>query len=337
MILSKQMNRQIKQSISTLAKLVLAAAIIAWLVKKDLIDFSVFQILLTPTWFLTCFGLIGITMALGSYRWQILLKTQGFDIAFVEVFKLTLIGIFFNFAIPGGVGGDLVKGFYLVKDHPERRLVAAMTVLMDRVIGLFAMVIMPATVMLFDLERVFSDHTLTLIFLSIMGLLLTFVLSFGVAFSPTCYSWIENSRRLKRIPAFSKIFLIYSAIHQYGKKQKAFWSTVFLSILAQCFSITMIWVVGQAMNLQWIPLHVYFFATTVGFIVTAVPISPAGVGIGQAAFLFLFNAYLGQKTNLGPTAVTALQMMNLLYGLGGAFFYMRWKKHAPQSVCVEGL
>ncbi|NJL25268.1 MAG: hypothetical protein HC902_08875, partial [Calothrix sp. SM1_5_4] len=37
-------------------------------------------------------------------------------------FSLYLIGIFFNFALPGSVGGDVVRGYYLVADHPERRM-----------------------------------------------------------------------------------------------------------------------------------------------------------------------------------------------------------------------
>jgi hypothetical protein len=56
------------------------------------------------------------------------------------------------------------------------------------------------------------------------------------------------------------------------------------------------------------------------------PIAPAGIGVGQVAFLFLFKFYLGKETPLGPTAATAMQVFSFAWGLVGAIFYLQRKK-----------
>jgi uncharacterized membrane protein YbhN (UPF0104 family) len=88
-------------------------------------------------------------------------------------------------------------------------------------------------------------------------------------------------------------------------------------------------VCGAAMGMIDVPWQAYFFVVPVGSMITAIPISPAGVGVGQAAFDALFNLYLGYNSHLGASVVTVQQMMMLLFGLIGAYFYVRRKKVEP--------
>jgi hypothetical protein len=71
-----------------------------------------------------------------------------------------------------------------------------------------------------------------------------------------------------------------------------------------------------------LPLPAFFFVAPLGFVLSAIPISPAGIGLGQAAFFFLFNAYLGQKTSIGPTCITVLQFATFCLSLFGLVFYI---------------
>ncbi|MNU01394.1 hypothetical protein D3C72_2447830 [compost metagenome] len=70
---------------------------------------------------------------------------------------------------------------------------------------------------------------------------------------------------------------------------------------------------------------------------TAIPISPAGVGVGQAAFYFLFNVYTGTETELGPTVITAYQVGMFVLSLWGAFFYLRRKEKLPDNQETQSL
>ena len=48
---------------------------------------------------------------LGPIRWQLLLRAQGIKLSMGRTAQLTLIGNFFNIALPGAVSGDFVKAF----------------------------------------------------------------------------------------------------------------------------------------------------------------------------------------------------------------------------------
>jgi hypothetical protein len=63
-----------------------------------------------------------------------------------------------------------------------------------------------------------------------------------------------------------------------------------------------------------------------GFLVTAVPIAPAGVGVGQVAFHYLFQTYLDRPTTFGTTAITAFQLTLVCWAVVGAVLYLRRRK-----------
>jgi hypothetical protein len=82
--------------------------------------------------------------------------------------------------------------------------------------------------------------------------------------------------------------------------------------------------VGEALGVS-IPLTAYLFCIPLGFVATALPIAPAGVGVGQIAFLFLFHAYAPESRDMGAAAITAFQMAMLAWGAVGAVFYVKYK------------
>src|SRR4051812_47291945 len=66
-----------------------------------------------PFWLVLGMTAYCVVEILGALRWQILLRLQGVVLSWSRVFALVMIGLFFNFLIPGGTGGDVVKIFYL--------------------------------------------------------------------------------------------------------------------------------------------------------------------------------------------------------------------------------
>jgi len=81
------------------------------------------------------------SQALSSVRIIFLLKIVDIRLRWISSFKLTMIGNFFNMVIPGTVGGDIVKGFYLAKSEEIYRGRSSGIVIIDRVIGLLALLL----------------------------------------------------------------------------------------------------------------------------------------------------------------------------------------------------
>src|SRR4051812_34437121 len=62
-----------------------------------------------------------IALGLGVLRWQWLLRVQGIELPLLRTFEFSLIGNFFNIALPGAVSGDLVKAFYIGREVEGKR------------------------------------------------------------------------------------------------------------------------------------------------------------------------------------------------------------------------
>jgi len=77
---------------------------------------------------------------LQTARWLVLLRAAGIDPGFRKAFRLVMVGCFFNYCAPGTTGGDVAKGWYAAKGS-GRAAVAAMTVLVDRIVGLMGLLV----------------------------------------------------------------------------------------------------------------------------------------------------------------------------------------------------
>src|SRR5437868_1630192 len=214
------MHKKAKNILIQTLKITFSVGLIYWLVQSGKLNFKALAKLLSPEYLIPGLLLVGANMYLTSERWRILLQTQSHHLKSWSTFKLTMIGIFFNFAVPGGVGGDIVKAFYFTKDHPESKMAAATSVLMDRVLGLYAMILMALMAMLFDLERIQANGSLHLLFLAIVALFTCATLAFALVFSQKIYDSGSAKRLLEKLPLHSKTVRIYESIHLYGRSYK---------------------------------------------------------------------------------------------------------------------
>lgn len=322
-------NTKLKDTLVQILKIGFSLGLIFWLIHSGKLDLSKLSVLLSPL------GVsVGLLLALGnliltSERWRLLVRSQGGHLKSTTAFRLTLIGIFFNFSMPGGVGGDLIKGYYFDKENPGKRALVITSVLFDRVLGLFSMVLMAVSVLYYDFAHVSKNETLLKLFYFFNCIFVAFVVGLGLVFSKKLHQSGVIHRMLNHLPLAEKFHKLYENLNVYGKSFRVNLYTVLISLVSQTFSVLFLYFVGILAGFTEVPLKTYFLVAPLGFMITAIPISPAGIGMGQAAFLYLFNLYLGQETSLGPTVITAQQMTQLIFGMAGAFFYLAYKKKQP--------
>ena len=90
-------------------------------------------------WLLAGVFAYGAVEILGAIQWQLLLRIQGFRLPWLQATSISLSG-FFTLFTPGLIAGDAVQILYLVKAKPERKAGAVLVVVMDRILGLLALV-----------------------------------------------------------------------------------------------------------------------------------------------------------------------------------------------------
>ena len=312
------------QVAKTVLKVLLAIALLGWLVKKGVLDIDSLKLVATPSLILLCLGIVGLQIFVNNYRWLALMRAQGFESTIKRTMPLSLIGMFFNFAMPGGVGGDVVKGFYLLKQHPEKKFAAAVSIFMDRLIGFFVMIATAFVALFANYEEVATSPQLKSVAFGVSALFACFILFFAISFSPL------NVEFLEKLPAGKKIRALYEVLHSYRHNPKGLSIAVLMSVFNQLLLVAFIATIGHQLG-EDIPLSVYFFLVPIGTVAQALPISPGGIGVGQAALLFLFKLHLHRESPLGPVSVTATQIASLAWGLVGAFFYLRMSHQKPKA------
>lgn len=85
-----------------------------------------------------------------ALRWQIFLRQQEIELPFATTLSLTWGGQFFNSFMPGSTGGDLVKIYQLCRIAPQRKAVAAASVIADRISALIALLTLATVALMID-------------------------------------------------------------------------------------------------------------------------------------------------------------------------------------------
>ncbi len=342
------MKKKLKAVIPSLLKLVIAVGLMTWLFNNGMLDVTFLFETITVKGGVICAFFVFLQLVLNNWRWKILLDSKGIILSFKEVFRLTLIGQFFNFAVPGGVGGDVIKGYYIIKKYPQHKINAGMTVLIDRVFGLVAMLLLALGVMFYQWNHIWKTGEMTVFFWGVLGLLVAILLFSGLGFSNWVYRYLESTilkknvienggNKLKSKYWINRFCRLLMAFHLYGKNPRVISMGVLLSLLSQlCPVIFAFYLGGELMgeNLAeslaegsgaHFPLFVYLFAMPLALLATTLPLAPAGIGVGQAAIYFLIKHQTGVESDVGPNIMTLFQMMSLMWGLLGAVFYVKMK------------
>ena len=142
------------------AKLLLAGGLIAYLLHTGDIDPRRLSEIENWAWVALAQVLVLGILLFTSLRWYLILREQGIHYRFREIFELGTIGFFFNQFVPGSVGGDLMKAYYIVVENPRHRTAGVTTVFLDRVVGLLVLICIAGIAILFNREIISRDSDL---------------------------------------------------------------------------------------------------------------------------------------------------------------------------------
>lgn len=325
---------KLKSIIRATLKFLFGFGLIAWMIINGMLDLSSLSILAKPAYFIISIILVFLVIIINNIRWTLLLKTKKFQLTSRQTFPLTLIGVFFNFALPSGVGGDVVKGYYLLKECSGRKTIAATTLLMDRLIGMYGMVLVSVTIIFMEYSIIRSSPELHILSIAVIGLFFLMSVFFAMAFSASIKNHSFINFLFNSVPGGSILQNIYDSIHSYRNNPIVLIQALTLSFFTQFVIIFFVWFFAGITEAPEVPFTVYLFIVPLGLISTALPITPAGVGVGQAALYYLYKLYTGIDSQIGPNAFTAFQIILLCWGLVGAYFYVTRKNSVSKEQLI---
>ena len=281
--------------IVNLLKFALIAGILYYLIVSDRLNFErLFLFGEHPRMLFTLLAvLVFWIVPLTALRWWLLLRAIGLEVLFSRANLLTWIGNFFNTALPGAVSGDVVKGYYIIRSQrKEGKTPAFTTVLIDRFVGLFGLIVMAFFALIFNLNFIAGQSALFPLVWIISGLFAGTILFYAIVVFPFKEGKDPFIRLLKNLPGQKLSVKVYRAFKTYQHQKLTLIVTLLMSIAIHSSIAFLFFQIAQMLGVKELSLATQFFIMPIGLIVVALPIAPGGVGVGHLAFGELYR-YVG--------------------------------------------
>lgn len=246
--------------------------------------------LVSTTWLLPWLAMLTIFgAAIESKRLGFLFRAQGMPLSFVQGYRVVAIGALFNFCIPGGTGGDVMKLYYLAADKRGRRVEIATVLFVDRAVALFCMLCLVVALALLDGRLVWDSPLIG--GLALVAVLVAIGLLVGgvVACSTTLRASRWYSYLMARLPLRRYLARAADALHVFRKNTAALARAAALSFVGHLALLGVFVAAGRVIMPNAPALAVCFLAL-LGLLANALPITPGGLGVGEAAFEGLFRS-----------------------------------------------
>lgn len=255
----------------------------------------------TKLWiFFLVFLIYLINVFVTTKRWSIFLLMP---FRYSRLVSLSLIGYFFNTFLPGRLGGDMVKTYYIYRDT-GKSIISISSVFLDRYMGFCAMIII--TVISFIAGYPYFRNTG--IGIVIAGAVILFS-------SASFILWNLNWGKIKWVGSF------YPHIAAYRKKKGVILVGFFYSLIVQIVSIAGVYLLSVAIGLT-VPIIYFFIFVPIINAVSTIPFTVAGLGVREISFATLFNIFFAelgvssdQAISISLLYFTSMLMVNLIGGI----------------------
>ena len=241
--------------------------------------------------------------AVGAIRFRILSAIIR-KIPFVEILKQYFVASLFNNFLPTSLGGDGVR-FVMASDCGLSKSEAGVLILLERVIGFYALVTISMTSALFWSPPPNVFTLVIWLFVLYSGLMtILFFDVFGLARRTT-------NRHLEALRV---------AFARCQRKHVALTATFALSLLYQFISVSVSYYVATAIGVK---LSITVFLTFVPLVwcFTMIPISLGGIGLREVSFAYLFSLVgIPKEDSLIVSLATYLTLV--ISGTIGAVFLL---------------
>ncbi len=315
-------------------KAAIAAALVVWLVRGESLSADL------PARMADAPGRAGLVvlvlllpLPLVAWRWRMLLGVVGVRLPFAFVCRLVAIGVFSGVFLPGGVGGDVVRLFYVAKAAPGRGVTAAATLLIDRLLGLGGLLVVALGVFVWQmaagsLPPILQQYGLAVLVVTVAGLaavagLMLFLGRSALAGVP------EATGRLGRLRGLFAAAAKDVALFRHALPTLA--GGMVISIMGQAFTIAAVIVTASIFAAQGVGALDYALATPLAILANQVPLTPGGLGVGEGAFAQICRLLAPDGQAPFATIFLTFRGFGLIAALIGGIAWLTRDRQVPMS------
>ena len=316
-----------RDKLTTALKIVISLALIA--LAFYMVDLRAVALQLRraqPIYFVLALLLYMLAIVVNGAKWQVLLRAQGVLVPFAAVLRFIFTGFFFNNFLPANVGGDVMRGFSLAR-YTDRSADAAVSVIVDRVIGLMAY--MTTAVIAAIIAVNFSGHTeLQQVEWVAIVALAALAMGFGVLLSRRLRALIARIFQIRFLAPLAPLWgRISEAFGAYRFRYRALLAAFGIALIGIVCTTLVNWLLSRSMGGLMSFEAIALFNPLIA-LVLMVPISIGGIGVSQTAYPFFFGL-AGVPADHALAVSILMQAIMFLGSLPGGVLWLIGKRQQP--------
>ncbi len=299
------MARTINRILLLILKLSISSALLYFVLSKAGVD-NVLSLIraINPVAFIGAIVIYVFSIYVSTIRWGLFLPEE---FKSKRLFSFYMIGSFFNTFLPGIIGGDAVKSYYLYKEINKGSLSLA-SVFMDRYIGFISLMSIGLVAFIFGFKYLKGSVIEWLLPAIILIFLVGSIIVFGLRFG----------KKIRVLSEFYKFF------DEYRNQKILIAKALLLSVIIQVMCIMSVYIITLGLGEQIALIYFYIFFPIITAIST-LPVSISGIGVREWSFVLLFGV-VGVKPEIA-TAMSFAWFLSIAFGgLVGFFEYLRLRK-----------
>ena len=270
---------------------------------------------------------------LSTVRWKILLIVQGIRIGWLRAWQLFMVGMFFNLFMLGSTGGDVVKMFLTMREAPDNRGAALLSVFMDRVIGMMALILISLGFLYFRYDVLSHSNASAALLNTLLWLLAASVLVTVGMFVGSAFGWVHYLPSWT--PLRGRIVELSAACHTYAKGWRlTIWAFLVSFPLFAMFFITF-YCAAKAFTDQ-LGLVDVFSVLPIVAVITAIPISVSGIGLRESLFVSLLAPFGVSAAVATLISVTGF-LINTVGSLAGGIVFLLYKSSSHEKINLRDM
>lgn len=311
-------------------QILISLGLLIWLFLREDLRTQLGQVIAQadPAWLVAGLLVAGFGNFLGIFRWGIILKMLDVIITKRNVFRMGLVGLFFNSFLIGAIGGDAVKAIWLAARGCKKSS-ALMSVGMDRMSGIPALIFCS---MLFMTQRL-DWLRQSAVVAGLTHLIFSYLIVIGVLFLLSLLLALKGvtERIPERGPGRLKMIELATAYRQFIVHWRETMLTTGVSVFMFVSYYATFYCAARAFGVQVPVLDFFAFMPTVD-IVSALPVSAGGFGVREQ----LFTVLLGDLCQVEAAKAVLISitgaLLTMAWGLGGLIVLPSYRQATQNTV-----
>jgi len=310
-----------KKNIILLIKIAISGLLLSWLIYSfDWIALRDVFLSAELSWLFLAVLLIVVSMFVSVEKWSRILRAEGINLPWLQLWKVYWIGIFFNNFLPSSIGGDGMR-IFMVGRSISNVAGAASSVIIERLLATVGLALTGLVMLPIARSNWYVGWLFIVLIIVSAGLL--FFLMWG-----RIPAWAAKSEG--KFSTFVRGFLSHGSTLRGQKKMII--TVLFLSVLFQLTVVAVNYAIFRGLHVDLLSWWDLVFVIPAISAISMVPLGINGYGIREGAYVLLLASYgVAGSEALGASLLFAVLVS--LCSLYGGVLWLVNKGTVADGVC----